>query len=251
MLAKTNVLIIDNMSAGWESMISRLENKGASVELATSSADGCDRLAHGQFHIVLLGPHIPDSDPLELIKQIKTDFSLPVIAISDTSDSMEAVLNLEVGADDFISHPFAERELVARIKAALRLFDEAKQNGKQDIVTQKDDPVTDNTVIHFGEWCIDRDAMKVTDRNENELDLTTGEYRLLEALVLSARVVLTREKLFELTREEDFDGYDRAVDVQIARIRKKMNDNADDPKYIKTVRGVGYMLDTRTKAVNS
>lgn len=251
MLSDARILVIDHEPDVWTDIATRLEDKGAEVVLAASAGEGLRLLDDGGVNMVVIDTGTPDSDHLEVIKQVKQRCALPVIVVSDSDDSMDAVINLEIGADDFISHPFELRELVARIKANLRLVEQAREEALQAATRQPGANVNDNAMIRFGEWRLDRDAMKVFNKDNTALDLTTGEYRLLEALVLSAGVVLTREKLFDLTRDEDFDGFDRAVDVQIARLRKKMNDNADEPHYIKTVRGVGYLLDVETQDLSA
>lgn len=251
MLSDARILVIDHEPDVWEDIANNLESNGAEVILTESSAEGLRLLNDGGVNIVIIDTGTPNSDHLEVIKQVKQRCALPVIIVSNSGDSMEAVINLEVGADDFISRPFEMRELVARIKANLRLVEQAQEDVLQSTPPKAQHGTDDHNLIAFGDWRLDRDAMKVFDKNNNALDLTTGEYRLLEALVLSAGVVLTREKLFEMTRDEEFDGFDRAVDVQIARIRKKMDDNADAPHYIKTVRGVGYIMDTETRKISA
>lgn len=135
-----------------------------------------------------------------------------------------------------MTKPFEMRELSARIKAVLRRAEEVPAAIEKEMTPEVSDRV------YFGPWVLDRGRFQMFDENNVSADLTTGEYKLLEALVSAQHKVLTRERLFELTREADYDSFDRAVDIQIGRLRKKLNDDPKEPHYIKTVRGVGYMF---------
>ncbi len=147
-----------------------------------------------------------------------------------------------MGADDYITKPFEMRELSARIKAILR---------RKDNTTPLPDS-NDNrqaNQIYFGDgWCLDRGQFQLFCSDKTSANLTTGEFKLLEALILSANRALSREHLFELTRDSDYDSYDRAIDIQIGRLRKKLSEDDNAPELIKTVRGVGYMFTGQIKS---
>jgi DNA-binding response OmpR family regulator len=148
-----------------------------------------------------------------------------------------------MGADDYMTKPFEMRELSARIKAVLRRAEDAPANAAAAMPAQEQEKQ-----VRFADWVLDRAQFQLFDLKGNSADLTTGEYKLLEALISASNKVLSRERLFELTRESDYDSFDRAVDIQVGRLRKKLNDDPKDPQFIKTVRGVGYMFCGEIKA---
>ena len=143
-----------------------------------------------------------------------------------------------MGADDYLGKPFEMRELSARIKAVLR----RAQNDTEIQAVTSEQARSKSEKIIFAGWTLDRTQYQLFDAKNTSAGLTTGQFHLLEALLLSPNRALSREYLFELTREGDFDVYDRAIDIQIARIRKKLLDDSKSPAIIKTIRGIGYMF---------
>ena len=181
--------------------------------------------------VILLDLVLPDGEGLTLLPQLKAVTSSGVIVVSGKSDTTEKIICLEMGADDYITKPFEMRELSARIKAVLRRTHEKPPQNPKSTETPKDE------TIEFGEWVLNRAQYQVLDKGGQSLNFTTGEFKLLEALIEAPNRALTRDHLFDLTRDGNFDSYDRSIDIQIARIRKKLDNN----DVIKTVRGVGYM----------
>lgn len=190
--------------------------------------------------LVLLDLVLKDAQGLSLIQTIRDRIKSPVIIVSGKTDTTEKIVCLEMGADDYITKPFEMRELSARIKAVLRrATPELEKAANQSLSEIR----TSGEKIYFDDWYIDCGQYQLYDLNNKSAELTTGEFKLLEALVLSAKKVVSRERLFEITRDGgSYDSYDRAIDIQIARIRKKMGDRSKDSEIIKTVRGVGYMF---------
>lgn len=214
-----------------------LEEDGYKVLDAHSGRELEDRLKGDPFDVVLLDLMLPDSQGLGLIGKIRAITAVPIIIVSGKSDTTEKIVGLEMGADDYITKPFEMRELSARIRAVLR---RSQGNEAPAATAPANDPVGD--VLAFKDWKLDRTQYQAFDHKGQSLSLTTGEFKLLEALAVSANRALSREHLFDLTREGKFDTYDRAIDIQVARIRKKLGDDTKNPTLIKTVRGVGYML---------
>lgn len=235
------ILVFDEDLEAWEKLRSQLEKIGYSLFVADSYEEGMDSLSQKQKPDLILVDSNTNKDYIEIVRQVKEVTHAPVIVIHDQDDSTEAIVSMELGADDFISKPFQIRELTARIKANLRLFKEAKEQALEELGHEKESG--GQAVIHFGNWVLDRDKMQVLDLENQPIDFTHAEYELLEALVLSSGKVMSRERLFELTRHGEFEAYDRAIDILVARIRKKLGDCGDNPKFLKTVRGAGYMLD--------
>lgn len=225
-----------------------LEGDGYKVETANDSVQALEKSDALHPDVVLLDLVLPDGEGLALIPQIKSKNNAAIIVVSGKSDTTEKIVCLEMGADDYMTKPFEMRELSARIKAVLR-----RSNGQD---ASKADSASGasaskvSEIITFGDgWVLNRSQYQLFDKEKKSADLTTGEFKLLEALLLSPQRALSREHLFDLTREGEFDAYDRAIDIQIGRLRKKIGDDPKSPTLIKTVRGIGYMFCGETKQV--
>ncbi len=213
-----------------------LEDDGYQVMTVGSAQGALDKIETAMPDIILLDLGLPDGEGLSLIPPFRSRTGARVIVVSGKSDTMEKVVCLEMGADDYMTKPFEMRELSARIKAVLRRIEPANNNETGIGPKQLDK-------IEFGEgWTLDRTQYQLFTPDGVSAELTTGEFKLLEALVMAANRAVTRESLFDMTRTSDYDGFDRAIDIQVARLRKKLGDDTKSPKIIKTIRGVGYMF---------
>lgn len=239
---KATVLTVDDDENLQIVLTHYLESEGYGVLCATSGQDLKEKLKTVQPHVVLLDLVLPDTDGFSLLGHIRSQYSYPVIVVSGKSDTTEKVVCLEMGADDYMTKPFEMRELSARIKAVLRRAAELEQAVSNS--PAKSEESVEN--VAFGSWVLDRAKLQVFDANGKSADLTTGEFKLLDTLIKAGGRVLGREFLFDVTRESDYDSYDRAVDIQIGRLRKKLQDDPKESLYIKTVRGAGYMFIAKT-----
>lgn len=235
-MSKASVLSIDDDKNLQVVVQHYLEDEGYAVTQALNGKETEACLENGNFDIVLLDLVLPDTEGLSLISKIKMKSKAPVIIISGKSDTTEKIIGLEMGADDYMTKPFELRELSARIRAVLR----RREEGGKAAVPKKNEEGSQK--VYFSGWCLDRLQYQLFDSDGNSAELTAGEFRLLEALVLAPQRVLTRDYLFELTRDTEFEAFDRAIDIQIGRLRKKLQDDPKDPQFIKTVRGVGYLF---------
>lgn len=184
--------------------------------------------------VILLDLKLPDTDGVNLIQSIRQQCSSPIIILSGTTDTMEKVVCLELGADDYLTKPVELRELSARIKALLRRAESGNSN-QSAVVTPKTRPP-----LAFGTFQLDCNRFELFDSNGQAVGITIGEFQLLEALAQAPNRVLSRDFLYGITRGESYESYDRAVDIQVGRLRKKLGDAGKN--LIKTVRGVGYMF---------
>ncbi len=219
-----------------------LEDDGYTFIALNSVADVVEKAHALSYDLVLLDLKLPDGEGLSLLSVIRAKSQAPIIVVSGKDDTMEKVVCLEMGADDYITKPFEMRELSARIKAVLRRANDNPEQGPNSVKEELQDLPEK---IRFNGWILDRLQYELFDPDGQAAELTTGEFQLLDAMVLSPKRVLSREKLFEITHKEKYDIYDRAIDIKIARLRKKLK---EDGNLIKTVRGVGYMFlgDTET-----
>ncbi|NPU94691.1 MAG: response regulator transcription factor [Gammaproteobacteria bacterium] len=213
-----------------------LQEDGYEVLLANDFATAVEKITSEPVNVVLLDLVLPDGDGLNLISTLKAHSNAAIIVLSGKDNTMEKVVCLEMGADDYLTKPFEMRELSARIKAVLRRVENRAQPVLQEATRHPKWRLPNG-------WILDSLQYQLFDETARPADLTVGEFRLLSALTQAANRVLTREQLFEHARKGDsFDVYDRAIDTQIARLRKKMGDISKPPNLIKTIRGVGYML---------
>ncbi|PJB69057.1 MAG: DNA-binding response regulator [Alphaproteobacteria bacterium CG_4_9_14_3_um_filter_47_13] len=190
--------------------------------------------------VILLDLRLPDIDGLTLMGKIRLKVDIPIIVVSGKDDSTDRVVGLEMGADDYVGKPFQLRELSARIKSVLRRTSSVQDHSVAAAKEGHEDSAPE--IIEFENWVMDTGRFEVRGVDKKTVDLTTGEFQLLYALVKSSNRVLSREQLFDLTRDSNYDSFDRAVDIQIGRLRKKLDDDPKTPKLIKTVRGIGYMF---------
>lgn len=242
-MPKATILSVDD-DQGLQTVVTHyLSGEGYEMLSAGSGKELMELLKSNTPNIILLDLVLPDTDGISILAQLRGMKKIPVIVVSGKSDTTEKIVCLEMGADDYMTKPFEMRELSARIKAVIRRTEEVPAGNSP---TQAQAP--QESQIKFGEWILDRAQFQMFDKKGQSADLTTGEYKLLESLVSAPNKVLSRERLFELTRATDYDSFDRAVDIQIGRLRKKLNDDPKEPQFIKTVRGVGYMFCGEIKA---
>ena len=236
------ILLIDQDEQSHLQTRSYLEQQGYKV-VGKRLADDCldDIKAMGP-DLILLDVQLPDRDGNDVIRDIRATTAAPIIVISEKDDGFDKIIGLEMGADDYLGKPYEPRELLARIKSHLRLVRLVQENNAPSEI-----PPSKGSKIYFGNWCLDIERHELKDLEGDIIDVSAGEIELMIALASYPGRALSRDQLFDLTRERDYEGFDRAVDVQISRLRKKIGDDNADQPYIKTVRGVGYMLDAKTR----
>jgi two-component system, OmpR family, response regulator MtrA len=196
----------------------------------TTAADGREGLIHfrqSPFDLVILDVMLPELDGYEVCRQIRSESRVPVVMLSAKTDTVDVVVGLELGADDYVKKPFEMAELVARARAAVR----------------RSTTVEEEPVLVRGDLEIDPGAFMVRRRGE-EVSLTATEFKLLLELARRPGQVFTRELLLQRVWNYDYLGDSRLVDVAVQRLRSKVEDDPKEPQAIKTVRGVGYRFDT-------
>jgi DNA-binding response OmpR family regulator len=200
----------------------------------TGVANGAQLRAsiHEAVDLVLLDLGLPDEDGLSLLRYLQTHWRGPVIVISGRGEAVERVVGLELGADDYVTKPFDFRELLARIRSVLRRA--ASRPSPELAVTV--------TCLRFDGFTLEPAARRLTDRTGVEVPLTTSEFELLKALLDKPKQVLTRDQLMNHLYSREAGPFDRAIDVGIGRLRRKLELDPAMPQLIKSVRGAGYML---------
>jgi two-component system OmpR family response regulator len=191
-----------------------------------------------EVDLVLLDLGLPGEDGLTFARDLRTRFQGGVIIVSGRGESVDRIVGLELGADDYVAKPFELRELLARMRSVLRRV----RAPAPSIETHAGKP------LRFADFCLDRAARRVTDGTGRDVGLSTGEYDLLLALLEHPGRVLTRDQLMQRLHGRDAGPYDRAIDVMIGRLRQKIEADPANPELIRSVRGAGYLFSTRVVA---
>lgn len=238
-LAKQELILVIDDDSQTRKLVSRcLERSNFMVKTAESGADALESIAANSFDLAIIDLLLPDTHGLDLTRAIKSSSDMAVIILSGVSDTIDKVVGLELGADDYIVKPFEPRELVARVRSVLRR------------VSDKKPPVvSNNRCFGFADWVIDIDSRSLTNPNGEDIALTSGEFDLLAALVQHPGKVLTRNHIMNLIYGHATPAFDRSIDVRIGRLRKKTELDPKSPILIKTVRNVGYIFTAKVEQI--
>ena len=231
------ILIVDDDREIRELLQSYLERNGYR---ATAVADGVamwGALRDGRFDLLVLDLMLPGEDGLTLCRNLRARSDLPVIMLTACADDTDRIVGLEMGADDYLPKPFNPRELLARIKSVLRRARRLPSMRPGDEVKR----------YRFSGWSLDTIGRQLTSPGQVVISLSDGEYRMLRVFLEHPNRVLSRDQLLDLTRGRDATPFDRSVDVQVGRLRKRLHDDGKEPVLIKTVRGEGYVLTGRVE----
>lgn len=226
------ILIIDDDARLRELLLRYLGEQGFAVKAVGDGATLDRALQMGRYQLLVLDLMLPGEDGLAILRRLRArGENVPVILLTARGDEIDRIIGLEMGADDYLPKPFNPRELVARINAVLR------RKGNQAIGA----PDSEERSVAFGDCELNLGTRQLF-RAGQPLPLTTGEFALLKALVTHPRQPLSRDRLMELARGREHDPFDRAIDVQVSRLRKLVEPDASKPRFIQTVWGHGYVF---------
>jgi DNA-binding response OmpR family regulator len=204
-----------------------LQGHGINVTHLADGRLGLEEARRGRYDIVLLDLMLPGKDGLEVCRELRTSSDVPILMLTARGEEADRVMGLELGADDYLSKPFAARELVARIRALVR-----RARGKAGPQAK---------LVRVGGLTVDPSARRAV-LDGRELSLTGYEFEILRALAERAGRILSREQLMELAKGNAEESFDRSIDVHVSRLRHKLGDDPKHPRLLKTVRGAGYLL---------
>jgi DNA-binding response OmpR family regulator len=225
-----NVLMIDDDIKLCRLVKDYLAPMGFTVECAYTGPDGLEKVSDGSFGAVILDVMLPGMDGFEVLRQIRRISTVPVLMLTALGDEADRIVGLEIGADDYLPKTFSTRELLARLRAVTR---------RSQISASRAADISDE--ISTGDIRINTATREVT-RNGQPVILTALEFDLLKCLARSAGRVLDRDSLLDDIAGREYDVFDRSIDVHISSLRRKLGDDFKNPRYIKTIRSVGYML---------
>jgi two-component system OmpR family response regulator len=238
-----HIVVVDDEQPAREMVGDYLRMHGFNVSLCDGGASLRKTIAEQVPDLIVLDLNMPEEDGLSIIRDLKQRMSVPVIMLTATASAIDRVVGLELGADDYLAKPCELRELLARIRSVLR------RSGPGQAPAAAAAPAAapaasapDRARVRFGTKWLDHDAQALCDDEGNEHPLTASEYGLLKVFAANPKRVLSRDRLLELANARDAEAFDRAIDLRIMRIRRKIEPDPAHPSVIRTVRGGGYLF---------
>ncbi len=232
--SRPSILIVEDELASLKLLASYLEAENYQVYTATDSDQAEQVLKDKMIDVVLLDIRIPGKDGLALTRDLRSTSPIGIILVTQKKDDIDKIVGLEMGADDYITKPYNPRELLVRLRNLLSRLKAAALPESNQLAEAK--------VACFGEWnlLLGRRSLEASDGLTTQL--TEGEFKLLTALLQNPGSVMNRDQIMNRMERRDWFPTDRTIDVLVARLRKKLNDNRKEPRYIDTARGTGYIF---------
>ncbi|HET9664882.1 MAG TPA: response regulator transcription factor [Burkholderiales bacterium] len=240
MSAQDHILIVDDDAEIRSLLREYFEKNGYRVSLAGDGKALWAAFSVGQPDLVVLDLMLPGDDGFTLCRDLRAHFDVPIIMLTARGEETDRIVGLELGADDYLAKPFNARELLARVKSVLRRTRTLPGNLKPDTVKG----------FRFAGWSLDLGTRNLTSPQGLVIALSGTEFRLLRTFLSHPNRVLTREQLIDLMLSRDAAPFDRAVDVQVSRLRQRLGEDAKEPALIKTVRSQGYVLAAQVEEVH-
>src|SRR6201995_559612 len=239
MTQSQHILIVDDEAPAREMVGDYLKMHGFTVTLCDGGKSLRGAIETGAAaDLVVLDLNMPEEDGLSIIRDLKSRTNIPVIMLTATASPIDRVVGLELGADDYVAKPCELRELMARIRSVLRRGAPARGVAPGATAAKSDK----DQLVRFGTKWLDLEAQPLRDDEGNEHPLTASEFGLLKVFAANPKRVLSRERLLELANARDSEAFDRAVDLRIMRIRRKIESDPTKPAVIRTIRGGGYLF---------
>jgi two-component system OmpR family response regulator len=227
-----HILIVDDQREICDLVQEYLSSEGYRVSTAHDGAGMRRVIGQDPVDLVILDLMLPGEDGLTLARSLREESSVGIIILTGRGETVDRIIGLEMGADDYLPKPFHLRELLARVKSVLRRASNRSA----------DRQAASRPRARFAGWNLDLATRELLSPAGEEVRLTTGEFDLLAAFVNNANQVLTRDRLLDLARNREAGPFDRTIDVQVGRLRRKLEDDPQRPTMIKTVRGSGYIF---------
>ncbi|MBU0621016.1 MAG: response regulator [Gammaproteobacteria bacterium] len=224
-----NILVVDDDAGLRELLLQYLGAQGYHVATVADGAAMDAYRAANPVDLIILDLMLPGEDGLSLARKLRAQSDLPIIMLSARGEDVDRIVGLEVGADDYLAKPFNPRELLARIRALLR-----RSDGNHDAAG-------DISILHFGDFALNLDTHDL-HRNGSNIPLTAGEFNLLRIFAEHPNRVLSRDSIMDMLKGYERSPFDRSIDVRVTRLRRKIESDPNNPAYIRTVWGEGYLF---------
>ncbi len=232
--AAPHILVVDDHREIRDAVTRYLERNGMRATAARDAAEMDARLKDGRYDLIVLDVMMPGEDGLSVCRRLSGDGAPPILLLTALGDETDRIVGLEIGADDYLPKPFNPRELLARIKAILRRTERPERSGG----------AISGRRVAFAQWVLDTDLRVLVAPDGGKVPLTTAEFKLLTVFLERPRFVLSRDRLLDLTSGREAHVFDRTIDNQVSRLRRKIERDPGRPEIITTVRGGGYVLST-------
>jgi DNA-binding response OmpR family regulator len=227
-----HILVVDDEAEMRDLLQEYLIKQGFAVSTASSVPSAREVLDARAVDLVVLDLRMPGEDGLSFARELRSRGSVAIVMLTASSEIVDRVVGLELGADDYVGKPFDPRELLARIRSVLRRVQTAATDQSSGV----------RRAVRFGHHVLDLDARRLFALDGSEVSITAMEFELLEAFASNPNRVLSRDRLLELAHKGGSDPFDRSIDIRVARLRQKIEPHPDKPQTIKTVRGAGYVF---------
>ncbi len=241
-----HIIIVDDEAPAREMVGDYLRMHGFGVTLCDGGHSLRAAIAGAMPDLVVLDLNMPEEDGLSIVRDLKSHSNIPVIMLTATASPIDRVVGLELGADDYIAKPCELRELMARIRSVLR-----RSAPSKNLAPATAPKAEKSELVRFGTKWLDLNAQALRDDEGNEHPLTASEFSLLKVFAANPKRVLSRERLLELANARDSEAFDRAVDLRIMRIRRKIEPDPTRPVVIRTIRGGGYLFSPSVEKIQA
>jgi DNA-binding response OmpR family regulator len=236
-----HILAVDDDAATRQLIVDYLGENELRVTAVATGTELRKVVAEEPVDVVVLDLRLPGEDGLQLARELRDGSAIPIIIVSGRNEEADRVMGLELGADDYITKPFSPRELLARVRAVLRRY-----RAGSEALAARDER---KRAYRFGGWELNLRTRRLLDGSGRRVELTNGEFNLLHAFCSAPQRVLTRDQLLDLSRLHSTEVYDRSIDSQILRLRRKIEADPSRPQYIRTERGAGYVFSAQVEIV--
>jgi two-component system, OmpR family, response regulator len=236
-----HILAVDDDPAMRKLVADYLGDNELRVTAVATGAEMAQAFAEQAIDLVMLDLRLVGEDGMQLARKLRAESEVPIIIVTGKQDEADRVMGLELGADDYVTKPFSPRELLARIRAVLRRYQTARE-----VLPPRGDK---RRAYRFSGWELNLGRRRLTSPDGSPVELTHGEFNLLQAFCAAPQRVLSREQLLDLSRLHGAEVYDRSIDVQVLRLRRKIEPDPARPQYIRTERGAGYVFSTTVEVL--
>lgn len=235
-----HILIVDDEESIRSLLRECFEMDGYVVSEADNGAAAVECVGKGDVDLVTLDLKLGGENGLEIAREVRTKCNVPIVMITGKGDTIDRIVGLELGADDYIAKPFHVREVLARVRAVMRRYESVAPPAESGAPSSVD-------IFSFDRWRLDTAKRELKDDGGAEQPLTTAEFNMLKTFVERPGRTLTRDNIMDLLKGHDWSPFDRSIDTLIVRLRRKIEAQPESPKIIKTVRGVGYVFAANVK----